>query len=773
MGRRFTKSERKRLHTQDKLSSVPTQSEVQSPFRVVQAQSETQQVDYPDLQTQLKTANQFGHKLADISTQAIGSAPSLSLIQPKLTIGAPGDKYEQEADRVAQQVVQQLSAPPAEPSSPNQTLQRENMPEEEELQMKPEPQLQRQESAEEEEEELQMKPEASLQRQESVEEEEEELQMKPEASLQRQEAAEEEDEELQMKPLLQRQENVGGGEAPTELETSIRQARGSGQTLNRDLQQRMGQAMRADFSGVRVHTDSKSDQLNRSIQAKAFTTKQDVFFRKGEYNPTSRSGQELIAHELTHVVQQNGGTVQRELLSQQQRSPSPATENPSTSVGEGVIQEKGEMTGNSQESSESDLSHKTGLPKHLKIGIENLSGYLMDDVKVHYNSEKPAQLQAQAYTQGTEIHVAPGQEKHLPHEAWHVVQQKQGRVKSTMQMKGKVNINDDAGLEKEADVMGAKAAQNIREVQKTRGETKGLMLSQKVVDPAEPIQMAGHAGVMIFGNAGKLFKRIENNEAAQFRKVMAMQGTEREAGHQNLTRGAFPRIYQVLSAAQLDAAQVRQQYGDGKKVREWLGKGKEEDHYVEMESVGGADVDVLDFKVGTATADPEELVDNYGKTEKQAAKKVAKMAKIDTTTETASYGLRDSDAAKASITDNLKRILRGKFVPTLTDITNRVKKDIDEGRGAYAADDQAIIDLNNIRDYITGADTVYIASSLVMQWNKDRAFKETDRVVLIDLAHPMDDEMGGFEEAKNGMLLGIANLKRILLGARPSLAPET
>ncbi len=101
--------------------------------------------------------------------------------------------------------------------------------------------------------------------------------------------------------------------------------------------------------------------------------------------------------------------------------------------------------------------NKTGLPDNLKSGIENLSGYSMDDVKVHYNSSKPAQLQAHAYAQGTDIHLASGQEKHLPHEAWHVVQQKQGRVKPTKQLKSKVNINDDAGLEKEADVMGARA----------------------------------------------------------------------------------------------------------------------------------------------------------------------------------------------------------------------------------------------------------------------------------------------------------------------------
>ncbi|MGH2497416.1 MAG: DUF4157 domain-containing protein [Ktedonobacteraceae bacterium] len=102
----------------------------------------------------------------------------------------------------------------------------------------------------------------------------------------------------------------------------------------------------------------------------------------------------------------------------------------------------------------------TGLPDTLKAGVENLSGLSMDDVRVHYNSSEPAQVQALAYTQGADIHVGPGQEKHLPHEAWHVVQQKQGRVQPTVQAKG-VAINDDLGLEKEADVMGGKALQRI------------------------------------------------------------------------------------------------------------------------------------------------------------------------------------------------------------------------------------------------------------------------------------------------------------------------
>lgn len=122
-------------------------------------------------------------------------------------------------------------------------------------------------------------------------------------------------------------------------------------------------------------------------------------------------------------------------------------------------------------------ANQTGMPNQLKAGIENLSGLAMDDVRVHYNSAKPAQLQAHAYAQGAEIHIAPGQEKHLPHEAWHVVQQKQGRVKPTLQLKG-INVNDDAGLEREADVMGAKALQQT--AHQTQGRLAEITLLKSV-----------------------------------------------------------------------------------------------------------------------------------------------------------------------------------------------------------------------------------------------------------------------------------------------------
>jgi hypothetical protein len=102
-------------------------------------------------------------------------------------------------------------------------------------------------------------------------------------------------------------------------------------------------------------------------------------------------------------------------------------------------------------------ANNTGLPDNLNAGIESLSGLSLAHVKVHYNSSQPAQLNALAYAQGSDIHLAPGQAQLLPHEAWHVVQQAKGRVQPNMQIVGGVAVNDDAGLEREADVMGARA----------------------------------------------------------------------------------------------------------------------------------------------------------------------------------------------------------------------------------------------------------------------------------------------------------------------------
>ncbi|MEH2221901.1 eCIS core domain-containing protein [Nostoc sp.] len=172
-------------------------------------------------------------------------------IMAKLTIGAVGDKYEQEADRVAAQVVQRINAPASVQSGEDETVQQEEM------------------------------------------------------------ETKDNEARLMRSPILQRQSSGAGMAATPDLEASINRARGDGQPLANNVRKPMEKAFGADFSGVKVHTDAQANQLNQSIQARAFTTGQNVFFRQGEYNPGSQGGQKLLAHELTHVVQQNGGAVRR------------------------------------------------------------------------------------------------------------------------------------------------------------------------------------------------------------------------------------------------------------------------------------------------------------------------------------------------------------------------------------------------------------------------------------------------------------------------------
>ena len=198
------------------------------------------------VQRRLDHASRFGHNFANIPISR-PDAPSQPVVQTKLTIGEPGDKYEQEADRVAAQVVKQIDAPVS--GQGGQNVQREELSEEEK--------------------------------------------------------------DLQMKPMLQFRLAKGGLSAAPDMEVSIQQAQGSGQFLGKSIREPMEQAMGTDFTRVKVHTDSRANQLNQWLQARAFTTGQDVFFRQGAYEPGSRRGQELLAHELTHVVQQNRGMVQR------------------------------------------------------------------------------------------------------------------------------------------------------------------------------------------------------------------------------------------------------------------------------------------------------------------------------------------------------------------------------------------------------------------------------------------------------------------------------
>jgi hypothetical protein len=112
-----------------------------------------------------------------------------------------------------------------------------------------------------------------------------------------------------------------------------------------------------------------------------------------------------------------------------------------------------------------------GLPESMRLGMQALSGVDLGQVRVHYNSTRPAQLQALAYAQGDEIHLGPGQEQHLGHEAWHLVQQRQGRVQPNGEAGG-VAINDNPSLEREADRMGARAAQ-VKTAQLKADHAKG------------------------------------------------------------------------------------------------------------------------------------------------------------------------------------------------------------------------------------------------------------------------------------------------------------
>jgi hypothetical protein len=108
-------------------------------------------------------------------------------------------------------------------------------------------------------------------------------------------------------------EDAGAGDVSPDVESLIERERSAGQQLDHGVRANMEAAIGADFSGVRVHTGPQSDMLNQELSARAFTTGQDIFFRKGEYSPGSASGRELLAHELTHVVQQTGA-VQTKLV---------------------------------------------------------------------------------------------------------------------------------------------------------------------------------------------------------------------------------------------------------------------------------------------------------------------------------------------------------------------------------------------------------------------------------------------------------------------------
>jgi ribosomal protein S27E len=194
------------------------------------------------------------------------------VIQPKLKIGKPGDKYEREADAVADRVMRM---------SESETMQMQPVEEEEEM-MQPK---------------LRMQP---------MEEEEEMVQTK----IQKQE--EEEEEPIQMKCAQCENEEVIQASARSEVQdvsskisSQLFSSKGSGSPLPKQTNKHMSNALGTDFSEVKIHTSNNAIQMNKSLNAKAFTHGSDIYFNQGEYNPSGADGKRLLAHELTHVVQQN------------------------------------------------------------------------------------------------------------------------------------------------------------------------------------------------------------------------------------------------------------------------------------------------------------------------------------------------------------------------------------------------------------------------------------------------------------------------------------
>jgi hypothetical protein len=115
-------------------------------------------------------------------------------------------------------------------------------------------------------------------------------------------------------PGLQLQlKGTGGAVLDETIATAIHSKRGSGEQLDSGAADKIGKSMGQDFSDVQVHKDAESDQLNKQVRAEAFTTGKDIFFRQGKYDPVSDQGQKLLAHELTHVVQQRDAPATSEL----------------------------------------------------------------------------------------------------------------------------------------------------------------------------------------------------------------------------------------------------------------------------------------------------------------------------------------------------------------------------------------------------------------------------------------------------------------------------
>lgn len=274
--------------------------------------------------------------------------------QAKLKIGQPGDTYEQEADQVADAVTGKSGAPPQVQAQGISRVQRymtnaqedelgtntQRMEKDKAIQEKPELQCAEEEEPglqkmDEPEEQLQQAPADEMGTEEKPEaqlQEEEEAQMQEEEPLQ-----EQAEEEEQAQPKEEEEETAGMAQtkstspAPRRtggLHRQLKQANGGGKPLPNAVRAQMESAMGADFSDVRIHTDRQARQMNRQLQAQAFTYGKDIFFNNGKFRPETGSGRHLLAHELTHVVQQGkaGAKSAASTAPQVQRQDGPAND---------------------------------------------------------------------------------------------------------------------------------------------------------------------------------------------------------------------------------------------------------------------------------------------------------------------------------------------------------------------------------------------------------------------------------------------------------------
>ncbi|WP_299248482.1 DUF4157 domain-containing protein [uncultured Aquimarina sp.] len=255
-----------------------------------------------------------------------------AFIQPKLNIGKPGDKYEVEADRVADTIVAKGNDQSNSFFSPAPLVQKQSEEEiqkqeytENQIQQKPlvehiSPLVQRQVEEEpvqqKEEEEIQKQPEEEVQQKEAVpettiQEKTESNSVVPEIQKQEEEIQEKEEEEDMP---VQTKANTAVGSSGVEnssIESRLHSSKGGGSPLPKDTKTQMESGFGTDFSNVRVHTDSNAKQMSQDMGAQAFTHGNDIYFNEGKFDTSSNSGKHLLAHELTHTVQQGASTVRK------------------------------------------------------------------------------------------------------------------------------------------------------------------------------------------------------------------------------------------------------------------------------------------------------------------------------------------------------------------------------------------------------------------------------------------------------------------------------